>query len=77
VRGCRELVEDGTSGYLVAPGDVDALEDRVLRLLADRALRAAMGARGRERALRLHDERAVLRLQVEVIRELVRARRRA
>jgi glycosyltransferase involved in cell wall biosynthesis len=74
VRGSRELVEDGATGFLVPPGDVDALEERVLRLLADPAARAAMGARARERALRLHDESRMLDAQVEVIRALVNAR---
>jgi glycosyltransferase involved in cell wall biosynthesis len=34
---------DGESGYLTAPGDVDAMADRVVRLLTDSALAARMG----------------------------------
>lgn len=74
VRGCRELVEDGVTGFLVPFGDVDALEDRVLRLLGDAPLRAAMGAHARERALLRHDAGGVMRAQVEVIRDLLRER---
>lgn len=37
-----ELVEDGMNGFLIAPGDYQALADRILRLLQDRPLRNAM-----------------------------------
>jgi glycosyltransferase involved in cell wall biosynthesis len=37
------LVDDGRSGVLVPPGDVDALEQALRRLLADPALRASLG----------------------------------
>jgi glycosyltransferase involved in cell wall biosynthesis len=47
VGGVAELVADGRSGLLVAPGDAQALADAILRLAADPALRAAMGTEGR------------------------------
>jgi glycosyltransferase involved in cell wall biosynthesis len=43
-----EVVRDGETGFLVTPGDVDELRDRVTQLLADRVLAARMGRRGRE-----------------------------
>jgi glycosyltransferase involved in cell wall biosynthesis len=43
---------DGTTGLLVPPNDPGALADGLLRLLADDALRARLGAAGRERVLR-------------------------
>lgn len=49
VGGIPEVVEDGVNGYLVEPGDVDALRARVAGLIADPALRARMGAAGRAR----------------------------
>jgi glycosyltransferase involved in cell wall biosynthesis len=49
VGGTPEVVEDGASGYLVPPGDPNALARRLLDLLADDGLRRAMGQRGRER----------------------------
>ena len=51
--GSTEVVEDGLTGFLVPFGDVDALADRLSRLVGDRVLRVAMGARGRERVLSL------------------------
>jgi len=51
--GIPEAVEDGASGLLVPPADVDALAAAWRRLLEDEGLRRKLGARGRDgRALR-------------------------
>ncbi len=47
VGGITELVTDGENGDVLRPGDVDALADRVVKLLADPELRRARGAHGR------------------------------
>lgn len=49
VGGNRELVIEGQTGLLVPPGEVDALARAALRLLADPALRNAMGEAGRKK----------------------------
>jgi glycosyltransferase involved in cell wall biosynthesis len=49
--GLPEVVRDGETGFLVTPGDVDELRDRLTQLLGDRALAARMGRRGRELVL--------------------------
>ncbi len=46
--GCREPIEQGVNGYVIAPRDADALEDALMRFVNDPALAAAMGARARE-----------------------------
>ena len=51
VGGLPEIVEDGVTGMLVEPGDVDGLRGRLDQLLQDRALAARLGRNGRERAL--------------------------
>lgn len=43
-----EVVRDGETGFLVTPGDVDELRERVAQLLADPGLATRMGQRGRE-----------------------------
>ena len=48
--GVPEIVVDGETGYRVPVGDVDALADRLGRLLDDPALRREMGDRGYARA---------------------------
>jgi len=49
VGGNPELVEDGKTGYLVPPGDSDAMAAALGRLLTDRDLARRMGACGRAR----------------------------
>jgi glycosyltransferase involved in cell wall biosynthesis len=51
VGGNAEAVGDGVSGYVVAPGDVAALRDKLSILLEDARLRADMGAAGRRVAI--------------------------
>jgi glycosyltransferase involved in cell wall biosynthesis len=46
VDGAEEVVKDGLTGYLVPPGDVSALADRVLALLADPEMARRMGRNG-------------------------------
>jgi colanic acid/amylovoran biosynthesis glycosyltransferase len=47
VAGVTELVEDGVSGFVVPPGDGDALAAAIGALLDDPALRSRFGAAGR------------------------------
>jgi glycosyltransferase involved in cell wall biosynthesis len=47
VGGAREAVEDGHNGYVVAPGDDEALAARVASLLEDPERARRMGEEGR------------------------------
>ncbi|MCG9884009.1 MAG: glycosyltransferase [Cyanobacteria bacterium] len=47
IAGVAELVEDGVSGYLVPPSNVEQLGDRLKTLLLDGDLRRRFGAAGR------------------------------
>ena len=49
VGGIPEMIEDGRTGVLVPPNDVDALAQALERLLDDPAARQAMGAAARRR----------------------------
>jgi glycosyltransferase involved in cell wall biosynthesis len=49
VGGIPEVVLDGQTGLLVAPGDPSALADALLALLADRRLAESLGRAGRAR----------------------------
>ena len=53
VGGAPEAVEEGVTGYIVAPGDVEIFRDRLVRLAQDAPLRKRIGeaARGRAEAL--------------------------
>ena len=49
VGGISELVEEGVSGFLVPPSDVQLLSDRIDKLLSDERLRKAFGRAGQQR----------------------------
>ncbi len=64
VGGIPEVLVDGVSGFLVAPGDVAALARQLRRLLEDPALAARIGRAGSESVrLRFAPERAIPRLE--------------
>jgi glycosyltransferase involved in cell wall biosynthesis len=72
IRGCREVVRDGWNGFLVPPGDADALTNRVERLVGDPALRARFGQESRRRAEAEFDERRVIETTLTVYQRLLR-----
>lgn len=53
--GCRDTVEDGVNGFLVAPRNVDQLTDAMLRLAVDPALIKRLGSASRAMAERDFD----------------------
>jgi glycosyltransferase involved in cell wall biosynthesis len=55
------------TGLLVPPGDAAALAAALRRMAADPALRARMGAAGRERALQRYDEAKVLARTLDLL----------
>jgi glycosyltransferase involved in cell wall biosynthesis len=59
--GIPEAVDDGETGFLVPERDVDALADRLERLVCDPALRARMGEAARRKMEREYDNRARVR----------------
>lgn len=42
-QGPSEIIEDGSNGYLVAPGDVNTLAERIISIIKDTDCRKAMG----------------------------------
>lgn len=69
-----DMVQDGVNGYLVAPGDVDALADRLTRLLDAPDERLRFGAASRRAAEQRYNWDAVgTAISEEVRRALPRA----
>jgi len=50
IGGPREIITDGETGLLFAPGDWNSLAEKLLQLLASEELRDRLAAAGRERA---------------------------
>jgi len=64
VGGIPEVVVDGVTGFLVAPGDTASLQRLLRKVLLDRGLAARIGAAARESArLRFAPERALPKLE--------------
>jgi glycosyltransferase involved in cell wall biosynthesis len=67
--GCLpEVIEDGRTGWLVPPGDADALAAALLKAVRDRQACARMGEAARKRIVELYDERVMVERLEEVYR---------
>jgi len=66
VGGIPELIEDGRTGFLVAPGDVLALSDAIGLLLSNGELRARLGGAARAH-VRAHHSWERVAEQVELV----------
>lgn len=67
IRGPREQVVEGETGYLVPPRTVEPLAAALGRLIADPSLRVRMGAAGRARALERFDEARVIARTLDLL----------
>ena len=59
IRGCREAVVHGETGFIVPPKDAKVLTDAVAFLLEHPDKAKQMGRAGRQRAVKLYDQRVV------------------
>jgi glycosyltransferase involved in cell wall biosynthesis len=59
IRGCREAVIDGETGFIVPPQDSEKLAEALGRLLSDADFRQACGKAGRQRVETEYDENLV------------------
>ena len=55
--GPKDVIADGVDGFLVNEGDVDALAEKLMKLMNDEALRKKMGAAAFERSERYAEDR--------------------
>jgi glycosyltransferase involved in cell wall biosynthesis len=71
VGGLPEMVEDGRTGYLVAPRDSTQLAEAITRLLLDKPLRHEMGANGKRKIEAECSPRLVAQKTVDVYRRAI------
>lgn len=75
VGGIPEVIDDGRTGFLVPPGDANALAQRILAMLDNDRQRAAMGQAARERVRKDFSFATTGPLYVEVFEKVVAAAR--
>lgn len=71
IGGTEELIEDGRSGLLVRPGDVDGLRNALERAVVDEKLRSALANAARERVERDFTPQAMVGANERIYRELL------
>jgi glycosyltransferase involved in cell wall biosynthesis len=71
VPGCRDVVADGVNGILVPPRSPEAIAAAIERLARDPALRARLGAAGRERVVAEFGDGVVIARTVELYHRLL------
>lgn len=69
--GCRDICRDGRNGILIPPGDTDALEAAMRRLVRDPSERQRMGAAGRALAEDRFGLATILEQTLELYRSLL------
>ena len=74
--GIPEVVEDGETGVLVAPGDADALATAIAGVLGDREAADAMGRRARDRVEARFSVDAMVEGNLAVYRTVLGGRKR-
>lgn len=66
--GCKEVVDDGVSGYLVTPASTESLKEALERFMAlDREARVAMGLKGRAKVEMDFDRNIVVKAYMEEV----------
>ncbi|MBS1604114.1 MAG: glycosyltransferase family 4 protein [Bacteroidetes bacterium] len=71
VGGLPEMISDGINGFVIAPGDLKAMRERVLQLVVDKDKRRAMGAEGRRIYEEKFREEVVMPRYLAVYRESI------
>lgn len=72
IPGCREVIDDGVNGFVVEPGCVDDLVDKLeIFLSMDRNAWVKMGMKSREKVEREFDRNIVVNAYLEAIEEIL------
>lgn len=71
VGGIGEIIRDGVDGFLIPPDDIEALADRLSRLLDNTSLRAELGQNARQHFLQHYESEVVMTPQAKWIEEMV------
>jgi glycogen synthase len=75
IGGMREVIDEGVTGLLAAPGEAQSLRTAISTLLADPEKRAAMGQAGRARFIENYTRDKLAERTLELYREVLGAHR--
>jgi glycosyltransferase involved in cell wall biosynthesis len=70
--GCKDTVDDGVNGFLIAPKEVEPLVEKLRMLIDDAALRRKMGKASREKAERDFSLDVVIERHLNIYNELIK-----
>ena len=70
VEGVEEVVEEGKHGLLVPVGNINALADAIVQLLADSHLRRAMGIAAKEKVLNFYTSDRMCEKYLELMQKI-------
>ena len=70
--GCKDTVDDGVNGYLIAPKEVEPLVEKLRLLIDDATLRHKMGKASREKAERDFSLDVVIERHLNIYNELIK-----
>jgi glycosyltransferase involved in cell wall biosynthesis len=71
IDGNAEIIQDGTNGFLITPGDTAGMADRVVQLVKDQELKRRISAKGHDTALRDFSLNDMVRKIAELYEELL------
>ena len=71
IDGNAEIIQNGSNGFLVPPGDATGMADRVVQLLKDQKLKQEISAKGHETALQEFSLQDMVRKIEELYEELL------
>lgn len=69
--GLHEVIDDGETGFLRDPHDVEGMSDAIVRLFEDDALRRQIGLQARDRAKRRFGKDGIVAQYLKVYEDLV------
>ena len=70
--GCKDTVDDGVNGFLIAPKEVEPLVEKLRLLIDDAALRQKMGKASREKAEKDFSLDVVIERHLNIYNELIK-----
>ncbi len=75
VGSITEIIDDGVEGFVIPPGDREALTSRLMMLEEDTTVRREMGRRARERVEKRYSEELMIDRYAEVIMGILKEKR--